>query len=75
MPDKILKKRIKDLREIIKKHEYDYYILAQPTISDKEYDMFMKELEKYEAENPQLITPDSPTQRVGKDLTKKFKPI
>lgn len=75
MPDKILKKRIKELREIIKKHEYDYYILAQPTISDKEYDMFMKELEKYEAENPQLITPDSPTQRVGKDLTKEFKPV
>ncbi len=74
MSDKILKK-IKELRDIIKKHEYSYYVLAQPTISDKEYDMLMKELEKYEEEYPHLITPDSPTQRVGKDLTKEFKPV
>ena len=74
MSDKILK-RIKELRDIIKKYEYNYYVLAQPTISDKEYDLLMKELEKYEEENPNLITPDSPTQRVGKDLTKVFKPV
>lgn len=74
MSDKILKK-IKELRELITKHEYKYYVLAQPSISDKEYDMLMKELEKLEEENPNLITPDSPTQRVGKDLTKEFKPV
>lgn len=74
MSDKILK-RIKELRDIIRKHEYNYYVLAQPTISDQEFDMLMKELEKYEEENPQLITPDSPTQRVGKDLTKESKPV
>jgi len=74
MSDKILKK-ITELRELITKHEYNYYVLSQPTISDKEYDMLMKELEKIEEENPGLITLDSPTQRVGKDLTKEFKPI
>ena len=74
MSDKILK-RIKELRKIIKKHEYNYYVLTQPSISDQEYDIFMKELEKHEEKNPQLITPDSPTQRVGKDLTKEFKPV
>jgi len=74
MSDKILKK-ITELRKLITKHEYNYYVLSQPTISDKEYDMLMKELEKIEVENPGLITPDSPTQRVGKDLTKDFRPV
>ena len=74
MSDKILKK-ITELRELITKHEYNYYVLSQPTISDKEYDMLMKELEKIEVENPGLITPDSPTQRVGKNLTKDFRPV
>ncbi|MCH8326246.1 MAG: NAD-dependent DNA ligase LigA, partial [Bacteroidetes bacterium] len=74
MSDKILK-RIKELRKIIKKHEYNYYVLTQPSISDQEYDIFMKELEKHEEKHTQLITPDSPTQRVGKDLTKEFKPV
>ena len=74
MSDKILKKII-ELRKLITKHEYNYYVLSQPTISDKEYDMLMKELEKIEEENPGLITPDSPTQRVGKDLTKDFRPV
>ncbi len=67
--------RIQKLREEINKHDYRYYVLAQPTVSDEEYDMLVKELEKLENENPHLITPDSPTQRVGKDLTKEFKPV
>ena len=70
-----LEKRIEQLRELIREHDYKYYVLAEPSISDKEYDELIKELEKLEAENPQLITPDSPTQRVGKDLTKDFKPV
>ncbi len=49
--------------------------LSEPAISDQEYDTLMKELEKLEAENPDLITPDSPTQRVGMDLTREFKPV
>jgi DNA ligase (NAD+) len=70
-----VEKKINDLREEINKHNYRYYILAEPSISDEQYDKLVKELEKLESENPQLITPDSPTQRVGKDLTKEFKPV
>ncbi|MFN3873223.1 MAG: NAD-dependent DNA ligase LigA [Ignavibacterium sp.] len=70
-----VEKKIQKLREEINKHDYHYYVLAQPLISDEEYDRLYKELEKLEAENPHLITPDSPTQRVGKDLTKEFKPV
>lgn len=70
-----IEKRIEELRELIRHHDYNYYVLAEPKISDQEYDKLYKELEKLEAENPELITPDSPTQRVGSDLTKEFKPV
>ena len=69
------KDKIEHLREQIREHEYKYYILAEPSISDYEYDLLVSELERLEKENPELITPDSPTQRVGKDLTKEFKTI
>lgn len=72
--DKI-KKRIELLRNEINKHDYHYYVLSQPLISDFEYDQLYKELESLESEYPQFITSDSPTQRVGKDLTKDFKPV
>lgn len=74
MPSTV-EKKIKELREQIIKHDYNYYVLAQPAISDENYDKLVKELEKLETENPELITPDSPTQRVGKDLTKEFNPV
>jgi DNA ligase (NAD+) len=74
MPSKI-EKEIEELREIIRKHDYSYYVLTEPTISDEAYDKLVKRLEKLESENPPLITPDSPTQRIGKDLTKEFKPV
>jgi DNA ligase (NAD+) len=74
MPGKI-EKKIEELREIIRKHDYSYYVLTEPFISDEDYDKLIKKLEKLESENPHLITPDSPTQRVGKDLTKEFKPV
>ena len=70
-----IEKRIEELRDLIREHDHKYYVLAEPSISDVEYDKLIKELEKLEAENPALITPDSPTQRVGKDLTKDFKPV
>jgi DNA ligase (NAD+) len=70
-----IEKRIEELREQIRHHDYNYYVLAAPKISDQEYDKLYKELEKLEAENPELITADSPTQRVGSDLTKEFKPV
>lgn len=70
-----VEKEIEELRDIIREHDYKYYVLTEPSISDEEYDKLVKKLEKLEAENPHLITPDSPTQRVGKDLTKEFKPV
>ena len=66
---------INELREKISRHDYNYYVLNEPVIPDEEYDFLIKKLEKLEIENPHLITPDSPTQRVGKDLTKESKPV
>jgi len=65
-------KEIGSLREILKFHEHRYYILNDPLISDFEYDQLYKALEKIEAENSKLISPDSPTQRVAIELTKSF---
>ena len=56
---------IEKLREQINYHSYRYYVLDAPEISDYEYDMLMRELKKFEAENPHLITETSPTQRIG----------
>jgi len=64
-PEKFGVKKIEELRELIRHHEYRYYVLDDPEISDFEFDRLMEELKKLEAENPKLITPDSPTQRVG----------
>ena len=57
--------RVAALREQLKAHDYRYYVLDEPTVSDSEYDGLMQELKALEAEHPQLITQDSPTQRVG----------
>ena len=57
--------RIEKLRDQIREHEYKYYVLDQPTISDYEYDLLVRELQQLEHEHPDLVTPDSPTQRVG----------
>lgn len=63
---------IEQLREVLQFHEYRYYILNDPLVSDFEYDSLYKQLEALEKENPDLIVADSPTQRVGKGLTKEF---
>jgi DNA ligase (NAD+) len=60
-----IEKKIEALREKIRHHEYLYYVLDNPEIRDAEFDQFMIELKKIESEHPDLITPDSPTQRVG----------
>ncbi len=65
-------KELEELRAVLRFHEYRYYILNDPLIADVEYDRLYKELEKIEAAHPKLITPDSPTQRVAKGLTKEF---
>jgi DNA ligase (NAD+) len=57
--------RVEELRRLINYHNYKYYVDAQPEISDLEYDQLVKELEKLEEAHPELITPDSPTRRVG----------
>lgn len=64
--------RIKELRDELNRHNHKYYVLNAPEISDKEFDMLMKELEALEKENPEMADPLSPTQRVGSDLSKGF---
>ena len=61
----MLKERVEFLKEELNKHNYNYYVLDNPTISDYEYDMLFSELKEIENSNPELKTPDSPTQRVG----------
>jgi len=66
-------KRIEEIKLLLNRYDYEYYVLAQPTIDDYEYDRLMKELEGLEQDHPQNITPDSPTQRVSGQPTKTFK--
>src|SRR5579863_29889 len=63
--DRNMEKKIEALRDQIRHHEYRYFVLDDPEISDAEFDRLMNQLKKLEAEHPELITPDSPTQRVG----------
>ena len=67
--------RIVALRRELEQHNYNYYVLSAPTISDREFDEKMKDLEKLEAEHPEFYDVDSPTQRVGSDLTKEFRQV
>lgn len=64
-----------NLRKTLKFHEYRYYVMNDPLISDAEYDQLYKLLEKIEKENPELVTADSPTQRVGSSLNASFKTV
>lgn len=66
------KERILELRRLLNHHNHQYYVLNSPEISDKEFDMLMKELEALEAANPDMEDPLSPTRRVGSDLTGGF---
>ncbi len=66
------KKRIEELRELINYHNYRYYVLNDPVISDAEYDELMRELKQLEEQFPEFITPDSPTQRVGAPPREEF---
>lgn len=70
-----MKAEIHRLRDEINRHNHNYYILNAPTISDKDFDMLLKRLEKLEAEHPEYADPLSPTQRVGSDLTKGFEHV
>lgn len=66
------KKRVEELTGILNKHNYNYYVLAEPTISDYEYDKLMEELIDIESKFPELVDNNSPTQRVGGQVTKEF---
>ncbi|MGL6266919.1 MAG: DNA ligase LigA-related protein, partial [Chitinophagaceae bacterium] len=68
-------KHLEDLREILRFHEYRYYIMNDPLISDGEYDQLFKTLEKTEAGHPEMVTPDSPTMRVARGLSSSFKTV
>jgi len=70
-----VRRRIEKLREEIRKHDYYYYVLNQPIISDAEYDRLFRELQELEEKYPQFITPDSPTQRVGAPPAEEFRPV
>lgn len=69
------KVRIKELSHELELHNYNYYVLNTPIISDYEFDLLLKELESLEAEFPLLADENSPTKRVGGDITKKFKQV
>lgn len=67
--------RILDLRDIINRHNHNYYVLNAPEISDRDFDMLLKELEALEAAHPEMDDPLSPTRRVGSDLLSGFESV
>ncbi len=69
------KQRIEQLRSELHDHNYRYYVLNQPVISDQEFDFKMKELQELEARHPEMADPNSPTQRVGSDLNQEFQQV
>jgi DNA ligase (NAD+) len=68
-------KRAAELRERTEKANYEYHVLDQPTIADQAYDALMRELQDLEAKHPELVTPDSPTQRVGAPPLNRVAPV
>ncbi len=68
-------RRVAELRERIEKANYEYHVLDQPTIADEAYDALMRELQDLEAKHPELVTPESPTQRVGAPASNRFAPV
>lgn len=73
--DRPTEKRIEELRRLLQYHNYRYYVLDDPEVSDAHYDRLLRELEELEARHPESITPDSPTQRVGAQPLSKFQTV
>ena len=69
------KQRVKELTETLERYNYEYYVLDNPSVSDAEYDRLMQELIAIEAEHPELVSPLSPTQRVGGQVQEEFKKV
>lgn len=74
-PDSSIETQIRQLRDALNRHNYNYYVLNAPEISDMEFDMMMKLLEVLEREHPEYADPLSPTQRVGSDISKGFEQV
>lgn len=72
---KEIEAKIKALREALEQHNYKYYVLSSPTLSDHEFDAMMEELQTLEEAYPEFADPHSPTQRVGSDLSKEFEQV
>ena len=70
-----VKDRIEELRTELRQHNYNYYVLDNPSISDYDFDIKLKELQELEAQNPEFYDPNSPTLRVGGEITKNFQTI
>ncbi|NDC26040.1 MAG: NAD-dependent DNA ligase LigA, partial [Proteobacteria bacterium] len=75
MPPSSTKQRIEGLQKEIEEHDYRYYVLDKPIISDEKYDKLFKELQQLEESNPQWASPHSPTQKVGGKPLDKFKKV
>jgi DNA ligase (NAD+) len=75
MPPASVERRVAELREKIEKANYEYHVLDQPTIEDAAYDALMRELRSLEAAHPELVTAESPTQRVGAPASTRFPPV
>ena len=71
----VLKEKIDQLRKELREHNYNYYVLDNATISDYEFDIKLKELEALEAQHPEFFDANSPTQRVGGEITKNFNTV
>ena len=71
----MIRQRIEELRRTLEQHNYKYYVENQPEISDFEFDKLMRELQQLEAEHPEWDDPNSPTRRVGSDLTSEFRTV
>ncbi|MGH2450747.1 MAG: NAD-dependent DNA ligase LigA [Candidatus Limnocylindria bacterium] len=75
MATDVVRRRIAELRQAIERANYEYYVLDAPTLSDEGYDALMVELRRLEEANPELVTPESPTQRVGTTPSARFAPV
>jgi len=70
-----IQQQIKTLSEELRQHNHNYYVLDKPTISDYEFDIKLKQLKELEAQFPEFAEEDSPTQRVGGEITKNFETV
>ena len=75
MTEQQAKKRVEQLSKELDEHNYKYYVLDNPGISDFEFDQLMNELQQLEKDFPQFLSPESPSQRVGGQITKEFKNV